>query len=549
MTDLHDWARALPKRTIAGVRIVKVLHVGADRIVCRGCLGGSTAPVGIVVIPDDLDEAASERVHEEMRRAASVRDLHSPHVAAVLDLGHTSDCYYIVSEQRRSTLAQLLQRKPRLSVRRALAIADCVLRGLVALDSIGVVHGNVAPDGILLGQDGSACLARPSATVGTGGDLQSLGATLRIMLGDADALPDTLCDYIARLEDSPPASAQQALDEMHVHAAEWLGPRASLPVRMLTAMRRTVVWSSAAAALLLAAVVPAVLMIGNCRSSTPRPSPPAAAPTLSPWPSVSLTVTPSTAAPLTGDQALAVTALLQTALDWHPAFELDRGAEPALVAPFAMTAVSVPGPGRREWTLTLVRRTDAAQEQAHGTVQRSLTPLDEAVWRLLDRAANPEGARESAPEPLPADATAWAHMARALAAERAGDLPGAAAHAAQACNAAPDADIFAVLRNFWHIADSAERTGSFPAQTPAPATDLPRRLGAFQSLLTCVSGGDEDETEAQFRHYLVTYPRCVRGYYLLGLWRRHAQDRPADADANFGRAIDIDPGYGPVNEQ
>jgi len=549
MTDLHDLARALPKRTIAGVRVVKVLHIGEDRIVCRGCLSGSAAQVCIDVIPDDLGEAQCERVHEEMRRAASVRDLHSPYVAAVLDLGHTSDGYYIVSEQRRSTLAHLLQRKPSLSVRRALTVADSVLRGLVALESVGVAHGDVTPGGILLGHDGSACLARPGAADAPGGDLSSLGTTLRAVLGGADALPDTLCDYIARLEESPPASAQEALDDLQAHAEQWLGPHASLPVRMLAAMRRTVLWTSAAAVLTLAAVTPAVLMIRNCRSSTPDAPPPTAPPTLSPWPSVSLTVRTGAPALPTEERTLAVTALLQMALDWHPAFELDHAADPTLIAPFAMAAGSVTGHDTRAWTLTLIRRTDGAQEQERCEVRSDLAPLDAAVWRLLDRAANSEGAAESAAEPLRADVAAWLLMARALKAERSGDLADAAAHAAQACDAAADAAVFAVMRSFWRIARSAEQSGGFPAQPSAPATHLPKRLRDFQDLLAGVCGGADDETATQFQRYLVTYPRCARGYYLLGLWRLHAQNRPADAEANFQRAVDIDSGYGPAADR
>jgi len=543
---MHDWADTLLKRTIAGVRIVKVLDVREDRVVCLGSLIGSATAVCIEVMPDELGEAQREHVHEEMRRAASVRDLHSSHVAAVLDLGHVSDCYYIVSEQRPSTLARLLERKTRLSVRQALTITESLLQGLVALESVGVVHGNVTPSGVLLGHDGTVCLARPGAVDAPDADLPSLGAMLRTMLGDADNLPASLHEFAARLVDSPPGSAQKVLDDLRAHAEEWLGRRAALPGRMVAAMRRTALWTCAAGVLLLATLVPAVLMIGECRSSTPDAPPPAPAPTLSPWPSVELTVQTGAAAPLTTDQALAVNAVLQTALDWHPAFELDRGADASLIAPFVMTATSVPGHGKREWTLTLTRKPDGAQGQVRCDVRTELAPLEAAVWKLLDRAAAAkEGAAESAAEPTPADAVAWAHMARALAAERAGDLPGAVAHVSLACTAAPDAGIFAVMHTFLNAASFE----NFSPLERAPVTHLPKQLRAFQDLLASIAQGAAAQTETQFADYLATYPRCVRGYYLLGLWRQHDQNRTADAEANFRRAAAIDPGYGPVKDR
>ena len=386
------------------------------------------------------------------------------------------------------------------------------------------------------------CLARPGAVDAPAAALPSLGVTLRAMLGDDAKLPESVQDYVARLVNSPPGSAQDALDELHAHAEKWFGRRASLPARMLAAARRTALWTGAAAVLMLAALIPAVLMIGECRSSAPKAPQPDPTPTLSPWPSVHLTVQPGTAAPLTADQTLAVNALLQMALDWHPAFELDRGTDATLVAPFALIAASVPGGGKREWTLTLARKADDAQERVRCDVRTDLAPLEAAVWKLLDRAAARDGAAESADEPTPADAVAWAHMARALAAERADDLPGAVAHVRLACTAAPHADTFAVMHTFLNAASFH----SFSPHKRAPITHLPRRLQDFQDLLTSISQGAVGQTEAQFARYLAAHPRCVRGYYLLGLWRQHKQGRSADAEANFRRAAGIDPGYGPA---
>jgi eukaryotic-like serine/threonine-protein kinase len=92
--------------------------------------------------------------------AKSVARLSSPNVVAVFDQGSTGDLHYIVMEYVPGpTLRDLLVARDRLNPREALDIIERVLVGLAAAHDAGIVHRDVKPENVLLGNGTSVKVA------------------------------------------------------------------------------------------------------------------------------------------------------------------------------------------------------------------------------------------------------------------------------------------------------------------------------------------------------------------------------------------------------
>jgi hypothetical protein len=296
-------------RTVGGARLRKLLRVRPGLRVYRASHPGMRLPVRVELFPARAAEEQDERMRDLFARAALARELHSPHVVAVLDLGRRRDCWYIMTELRPSSLRRELEKRGRLGPRRTLAVAEDVLHGLAAIHEAGSLHGNVTPDGILLNYDGAAQLDHPAPppsgedlsrrTLTEGGmltgpalyaapelaaegsepdrraDLYSLGATMREALtgrapvpGAPEELPEQLGAWLERLTaeepDERPQTASQALSELGELALELsragkIGPvraAATPSERRLTAVKWATGWGLAAVALLVLALIP-----------------------------------------------------------------------------------------------------------------------------------------------------------------------------------------------------------------------------------------------------------------------------------------------------
>jgi eukaryotic-like serine/threonine-protein kinase len=118
-------------------------------------------------------ELASDRefVARFIGEARAVARLSSPYVVGVFDQGSTGDLHYIAMEYVPGpTLRELLNARGRLSPREALDIIERVLTGLAAAHDAGIIHRDVKPENVLLGNGTSVKvadfgLARAAASV------------------------------------------------------------------------------------------------------------------------------------------------------------------------------------------------------------------------------------------------------------------------------------------------------------------------------------------------------------------------------------------------
>jgi eukaryotic-like serine/threonine-protein kinase len=92
--------------------------------------------------------------------ARSVARLSSPNVVAVFDQGSTGDLHYIAMEYVPGpTLRDLIAARGRLNPREALDIIERVLAGLAAAHEAGIIHRDVKPENVLLGNGRSVKVA------------------------------------------------------------------------------------------------------------------------------------------------------------------------------------------------------------------------------------------------------------------------------------------------------------------------------------------------------------------------------------------------------
>jgi beta-lactam-binding protein with PASTA domain/tRNA A-37 threonylcarbamoyl transferase component Bud32 len=101
-----------------------------------------------------------EFVGRFISEARSAARLSSPNVVAVFDQGSTGDLHYIAMEYVPGpTLRELLVARGRLSPREALDIVERVLVGLAAAHEAGIIHRDVKPENVLLGNGTSVKVA------------------------------------------------------------------------------------------------------------------------------------------------------------------------------------------------------------------------------------------------------------------------------------------------------------------------------------------------------------------------------------------------------
>ena len=157
---------------------------GSQATIFRATDPGSGEVVAIKAISNRYDSFAhslliallGEVDMEEIRREAEfLSGLKHPNIVSVMEFGEDSNVgpYLVMEWVPGGTLRSLLDTAEdgRLPVDAALRIAREVLDGLAAAHAAGIVHRDVKPENILLGEDGTAKLA----DFGIAGDIAMAG--------------------------------------------------------------------------------------------------------------------------------------------------------------------------------------------------------------------------------------------------------------------------------------------------------------------------------------------------------------------------------------
>ncbi|MEP7189894.1 MAG: protein kinase, partial [Roseiflexaceae bacterium] len=93
-----------------------------------------------------------QRFHHEAQAAANLRH---PNIVDVYDVGQDADMHYIVMEYvAGSDLKALLMRSGALPIEQAVYVGECVANGLEAAHRIGMVHRDIKPQNIIVGEQG-----------------------------------------------------------------------------------------------------------------------------------------------------------------------------------------------------------------------------------------------------------------------------------------------------------------------------------------------------------------------------------------------------------
>jgi serine/threonine-protein kinase len=98
------------------------------------------------------DTGFLQRFHHEAQAAANLRH---PNIVDVYDVGQDGDVHYIVMEYvPGSDLKALLMRQGALPVEQAVPIAEAVANGLEAAHRVGMIHRDIKPQNIIVGDGG-----------------------------------------------------------------------------------------------------------------------------------------------------------------------------------------------------------------------------------------------------------------------------------------------------------------------------------------------------------------------------------------------------------
>lgn len=238
--------------TLKHYRLVRRLGSGGMGAVFEAIDRRVDTRVAIKILHSHLatDESFRERFEREAHVAALLR---SPYTVHITDFGFDQGLYFLVMEYvEGQSVAQRISAEGRIEPRRAVAIAADAARALEEAAARGVVHRDIKPDNILLGDDGSVKVADfgVARREGGGGDLTSAGGFIGT---SAYAAPEQATDNVdaradiyalggtlyCMLTGQPPFSGTAAeLLRQHQDAPLPMAPLAGLPDQLINIVRR-----------------------------------------------------------------------------------------------------------------------------------------------------------------------------------------------------------------------------------------------------------------------------------------------------------------------
>ena len=143
-------------QTIGQYRILDVIGKGGMGTVYKAEHLKPDRTCALKILSPELVYRDQIYVDRFLREARSAAGLNNPNVVLVYNVGSTEDTYFIEMEYvKGKSLQEVMSASRGLSFDRATYIAACVARALSAAQENDLVHRDIKPDNILLGDDGS----------------------------------------------------------------------------------------------------------------------------------------------------------------------------------------------------------------------------------------------------------------------------------------------------------------------------------------------------------------------------------------------------------
>ena len=186
-----------------------IVHLAHDEV-----LGRSVAIKRIGLVPGTTGQDVL-RAEREARIAAGINH---PHVVSILDLVKDVDCYWLVMEHVQGrTLSEVVAADGPLSPSRAAGILAQAADGLVQATRAGIVHRDVKPSNIMVGEDDHAKL-------GDFGIARASGDSALTVTGQVTGSPAYLAPEVASGSPAVAASDVWSLGASLYHAVVGRAP-------------------------------------------------------------------------------------------------------------------------------------------------------------------------------------------------------------------------------------------------------------------------------------------------------------------------------------
>jgi eukaryotic-like serine/threonine-protein kinase len=147
-----------PGRRVGAYRLERLIGEGASGVVFAA-IDERDAPVALKLLRPDLANDTALRARFD-REARLVQEIHSKHVAPILELGESDGVVYLVLPVYvGGSLAARLRMRGRLGADETAELAAQLARGLEALHERKIVHRDLKPANVLYAEDGTAVIS------------------------------------------------------------------------------------------------------------------------------------------------------------------------------------------------------------------------------------------------------------------------------------------------------------------------------------------------------------------------------------------------------